>query len=155
VGSTSEGYALRHGEAAPLPVSWPEGRASASSPGRGWTAMAAKPQDDGYRLYWANTISGQVARWQLDRSGSYQSGTFLSSSQLISEEVGLNADLNGDRIIGRAARVIENNGRVSLRTPTAPLSWDLPLTLVWGTPARNGRCWPPKQTSNSSIASRL
>jgi hypothetical protein len=114
VGSTSEGYALRHGEAAPLPVSWPEGRASASSPGRGWTAMAAKPQDDGYRLYWANTISGQVARWQLDRSGSYQSGTFLSSSQLISEEVGLNADLNGDRIIGRAARVIENNGRVSL-----------------------------------------
>jgi hypothetical protein len=95
-------------------VSWPEGKASASSPGQGWIATAAKPQNDGYTLYWTNTISGQVARWQLDHSGSYQSGSFLSPSQLIAEEGSLNADLNGDRIIGHAAVAIETNGRASL-----------------------------------------
>jgi hypothetical protein len=114
LGSTSEGYALRQDDGAPIPVSWPEGKASASSPGQGWIATAAKPEDEGYTLYWSNTISGQVARWQLDPNGSYQSGSFLSPSQLINEEGSLNADLNGDHIIGHAAVAIETNGSASL-----------------------------------------
>ncbi len=114
VGSTSQGYALVTGADTPLQVTWPDGNASASNPGRGWKAMAAKPQGDGYLFYWGNSISGQVACWQLSSSGSYESGTFLHPSQLIAEEVGLNVDLNSDSIIGHPSEVIDNRGRVTL-----------------------------------------
>ncbi len=114
LGITSQGYALRKGDGAPVQVSWPGGNASANSPGNGWAATAAIAFGTGSTLYWQNQASGQWARWQLDASGAYQSGLFLSGDQLYSEEASQNADFNGDAIIGAAFTSLESQGNASL-----------------------------------------
>jgi hypothetical protein len=76
--------------------------------------VAAAPTDSGYDLYWRNSTSGQAALWQLDGSGSYQSGAFLTAAQLIGAEVELHADLNADAIIGQAYSPIESQGLATL-----------------------------------------
>ncbi|MFN9693307.1 MAG: hypothetical protein ACK550_05860, partial [Synechococcaceae cyanobacterium] len=68
----------------------------------------------GSDLYWTNEAAGQQARWSLDASGAYQTGTFLSGDQLYSEETSLNADLNGDAIIGAAFSTLDNQGNTTL-----------------------------------------
>jgi hypothetical protein len=108
------GYALRHGDHAPLQVIYAGGQASDHNPGNGWSAVAAAASGEGYDLYWRNLKSGEAARWQLDGSGRYQTGAFLSASELIAEEVGLQADLNGDAIIGPTSTTIESQGNASL-----------------------------------------
>jgi hypothetical protein len=72
------------------------------------------PDGSGSRLYWSNNASQQLARWSLDANGAYQSGSFLSTDQLFSEETNLNADLNADAIIGAAFSTIESQGNTSL-----------------------------------------
>ena len=96
LGSTSQAYALRPGSATPLQVTFPGGRASANNPGNNWSAVAAAPTSTGYALYWRNSVSQRVARWNLDANGVYESGYYLPASQLGSEEASLGFDLNGD-----------------------------------------------------------
>jgi hypothetical protein len=114
LGSTSQGYGLQQGTNAPIQVSWPGGLTSADNPGNGWRATAAVPTATGSDLYWTNEAAGQQARWSLDTSGAYQTGTFLSAVQLYSEEASLNADLNGDAIIGPAYTTLESQGNTTL-----------------------------------------
>jgi len=114
LGSTSLGYALRNGADAPLQITYPGGNASPSNPGSGWGAIAATSTASGYNLYWRNSGSGDVARWELNSSGAYTTGTLLSTSQLINEEVAVNADLNGDLITGSPLTAIESQGNASL-----------------------------------------
>jgi 2',3'-cyclic-nucleotide 2'-phosphodiesterase/3'-nucleotidase/5'-nucleotidase len=114
LGSTSQGYALQTGSGAPVQVSWSGGQASADNPGNGWSATAALSTASGSTLYWKNEASGQLARWNLSASGTYQSGAFLSNDELYSEEASLNADLNGDAIIGAAYTAIESQGNATL-----------------------------------------
>ncbi|MFN6132641.1 MAG: hypothetical protein ACK46L_07010 [Synechococcaceae cyanobacterium] len=99
LGSTAEGYALRRGNSAPMAVTYLGGHASASNPGDGWSAVAAAPFSDGANLYWRQSGSQQVARWQLNASGAYESGSYLNAQELASEEGELNLDLNGDGVI--------------------------------------------------------
>ena len=113
-GTTSQGYALRNGDGAPVQVSWPGGNASANSPGNSWAATAAVPTRDGSTLYWQNSASGQWARWEIDPRGNYNWGRFLSSDELYSDEASLNADLNGDAIIGAAFTTLESQCNASL-----------------------------------------
>jgi ELWxxDGT repeat protein len=99
LGSTSQGYALVTGNAPPLQITYPGGVASANNPGNGWSAVAASTApaaSPGYTLFWRHSGSGQTARWELDSSGAYTGGAFLSPAQLRSEEANLNLDLNGD-----------------------------------------------------------
>ncbi|MFN7899944.1 MAG: hypothetical protein ACK5N0_09825, partial [Synechococcaceae cyanobacterium] len=72
------------------------------------------PSASGTNLYWINDATQQAARWSLDASGAYQSGTFLSVDELYSEETNLSADLNGDAIIGMAFSTIESQGNTTL-----------------------------------------
>ncbi|MFN7899476.1 MAG: hypothetical protein ACK5N0_07390, partial [Synechococcaceae cyanobacterium] len=72
------------------------------------------PSASGTNLYWINDATQQAARWSLDASGAYQSGTFLSVDELYSEETSLSADLNGDAIIGMAFSTIESQGNTTL-----------------------------------------
>ncbi|MEB3362042.1 MAG: hypothetical protein VKI42_07965 [Synechococcaceae cyanobacterium] len=51
-------------------MSYPGGKAAASNPGNGWSAVAATPTSNGYALYWRHSGDGQVARWQLRAVGS-------------------------------------------------------------------------------------
>jgi hypothetical protein len=69
-------------------------------------AAAPIPASSGYSLYWRNSSSGQAARWDLNARGAYQTGKLLTASQLINDEVAINADLNGDAIIGSAFTTI-------------------------------------------------
>ena len=54
-----------------------------------------------------------MACWSLNASGAYQNGSLLSNDQLSSEETSLNAELNGDAILGSFS-TIENKGNASL-----------------------------------------
>jgi hypothetical protein len=99
LGSTSLGYALRIGNAAPLQVTYSGINASVNNPGDGWIAKAATVSGSYYFLYWHKSGSKETVRWQLNSSGAYISGSLLSPSQLISEEANLSLDLDGDGII--------------------------------------------------------
>ena len=114
IGSNSQGYALRNGGGAPIQITYSGGQASASNPGGGWAAIAATSNGSGYNLYWRNSGSSEVARWALNASGGYTSGQMLSGSALIAEEQALNADLNGDAIIGSPLTAIESQGNATL-----------------------------------------
>jgi phosphodiesterase/alkaline phosphatase D-like protein len=114
LGVTALGYALQTAAGTTVSVSWSGGNASANNPGNGWIATAVAPSTTGSTLYWSNSASQQLARWSLDASGAYQTGSFLSSDQLYSEETSLNADLNADSIIGPAFSPIESQGNITL-----------------------------------------
>ncbi len=63
---------------------------------------------------WRHSGSAARARWELNSSGAYTTGTLLSTSQLIHAEVAVNADLNGDSIIGSPLTAIESQDNASL-----------------------------------------
>jgi serralysin len=125
LGSTSLGYALRSGTGSPIQVTYPGGIASASNPGNNWVALAAAPipSSTGFAFYWRNNSSGDTARWDLNPSGAYQTGTLLTASQLINEEVAINADLSGDAIIGSAFTTLESKGGATLLRNSDGKAW--------------------------------
>jgi hypothetical protein len=88
-------------------------------------ALAAEPvlSSSGYAFYWRNNSSGQTARWDLNASGAYQTGSLLTASQLINDEVAIHADLNGDAIIGSAFTTIENKGNTTLLRNSDGKAW--------------------------------
>jgi ELWxxDGT repeat protein len=114
LGSTSLGYALRNPSGAPIQVTYPGGSASTSNPGGGWAAVAAAGTSGGYSIYWRNSGSGQVARWDLNGSGAYQTGALLSDSQVVASETSLSTDLNADAIIGPPFTSLESQGNATL-----------------------------------------
>lgn len=114
LGTTAQGYALQTGYGPAIQVTWSGGNASANNPGQGWVATAAVASGGGTTLYWHNSATNQNARWQLNASGGYQAGSLLSNDQLYSEEGSLNADLNGDAIIGAGFTTLESQGNASL-----------------------------------------
>jgi hypothetical protein len=114
LGSTSLGYAFRNGTGSPLQVTYPGGNASPNNPGNGWGAVAVAAVGSGYAIYWRNSGSGETVRWDLNANGAYQAGTLLTASQLINDEVVIDADLNGDAIIGPSITTIENKGNATL-----------------------------------------
>ena len=114
LGSTSLGYALRSGGSAAIQVTYSGINASESSPGNGWRTLAATSSGGGYKLFWRNGNTREAVRWELNGSGAYQSGAQLTASQLISEETVVNADLNGDSIIGGNFTTLESNGNATL-----------------------------------------
>jgi hypothetical protein len=108
------GYALRNPSGAPIQVTYPGGSASTSNPGGGWAAVAAAGTSGGYSIYWRNSGSGQVARWDLNGSGAYQTGALLSDSQVVASETSLSTDLNADAIIGPPFTSLESQGNATL-----------------------------------------
>jgi len=99
-GSAQLGYAIKDGSNAAIPITFSGQNASASNPGGGWTAFAAAAAPGGYSLYWRNSLSGQFARWDLNASGALSSGSVLTTSQLISDELSLDIDLDANGFIG-------------------------------------------------------
>ncbi|KAF0653268.1 protease, partial [Cyanobium sp. Copco_Reservoir_LC18] len=100
LGSTQLGFAIRQGSGAPIQVSISGQFTSASNPGAGWTPLAAAATAGGYDLYWRNSVSGQLARWNLDSTGAFVGGGVLSPNQFLQAETSLNADLDGDGSTG-------------------------------------------------------
>jgi len=70
------GYAVRAGDRV-IPVTTGGVAASASNPGAGWTAVAARALGPGYELLWRHT-GGSMAVWTLDMGGHRVSGTAVT-----------------------------------------------------------------------------
>jgi hypothetical protein len=100
LGSNQVGYAIKDGAASPIQFSFSGQLASSSSPGAGWSAIAAAATSTGYEIFWKNAVTGQDARWVLDARGNYSSGALLSTPELLLAENRLNTDLNKDSITG-------------------------------------------------------
>jgi hypothetical protein len=99
LGNWQQGYALKVGSGNPIPITYAGINASANSPGAGWSAIAAAASATGYDLYFKNT-NGSYATWNLDSNGVYTAGKFLSTVEVVAEEVFIQADLTGDGQIG-------------------------------------------------------
>ena len=99
LGNWQQGYALKVGSGNPIPITYAGLNVSASSPGAGWSAIAAAVSATGYDLYFKNS-NGSYAEWNLDSNGIYTSGKFLSTVEVVAEEVSIQADLTGDGQIG-------------------------------------------------------
>ncbi len=100
LGSTQLGYAIQNGVASPIQISFSGQFASTSTPGAGWSALAAAATGNGYELFWKNSVTGQYVIWLLDATGNLSSGALLSTSELLIAETRLNTDLNGDSSTG-------------------------------------------------------
>jgi hypothetical protein len=100
LGITDFGYAIKVGSSSPVFITYIGQNASASNPGFGWSAIAAAASFSGYDLYWANSLTNQYARWNLNGSGELTSGVFLSNSEFFTAETALAADINRDGITG-------------------------------------------------------
>ncbi|WP_201295788.1 hypothetical protein, partial [Cyanobium sp. Copco_Reservoir_LC18] len=132
LGSTQLGFAIRPGAGAPIQVSISGQLASASNPGAGWSPLAAAATAGGYDLYWRNSVSGQLARWNLNSTGAFIGGSVLNIHQFLAEESRLNQDLDGDTLTGisRTSQI----ATVSLFSTTGGYALDAnsldPLLLV-------------------------
>jgi len=99
LGNWQQGYALKVGSGNPIPITYAGINASGTSPGAGWSAIAAAASATGYDLYFKNT-NGSYAAWNLDSNGFYTAGKLLSTVEVVAEEVSIQADLTGEGQIG-------------------------------------------------------
>jgi hypothetical protein len=99
LGNWQQGYALKVGSGNPIPITYAGINASATSPGAGWSAIAAAASATGYDLFFKN-INGSYAAWNLDSNGFYTAGKLLSTVEVVAEEVSIQADLTGEGQIG-------------------------------------------------------
>jgi subtilisin family serine protease len=99
IGTTQLGYALRVDGGAPIPVIWGSGQASASNPGAGWAAIAARTYGSGYELLWRNT-SGAYGSWILNASGGLVSFRNITAADVLQLETQYGVDINSDGRIG-------------------------------------------------------
>ena len=93
------GYALRVDGSTPIPVIWSGGQASASTPGAGWAAIAARTYGSGYELLWRNT-SGAYGSWILNASGGLVSFRTILAADVLQLETQYGVDINSDSRIG-------------------------------------------------------
>jgi hypothetical protein len=73
LGNWQQGYALKVGSGNPIPITYSGLNASATSPGAGWSAIAATATATGYDLYFKNS-NGSYAVCDLDANGIYTAG---------------------------------------------------------------------------------
>ncbi len=98
-GSTSLGYALRSAGRV-VQVTFSGGFASASRPGSGWTAVAARPAGGGYELLWRNGQTGGWSIWSLDAAGVRTGERAAGLAAIWSMETQHGVDINRDGRIG-------------------------------------------------------
>ena len=102
-------YAIKKADGSQVNVTFNNGQiASKDNPGFGWIATAVTASENGnYHLYWENKTNSnhQLARWDLDASGSYREGKILMESELSLDEINLQEDLNDDQRIGPFQKV--------------------------------------------------
>lgn len=101
-GTTAAGYALRVNSRV-LQVSFSGGYASATRPGSGWVARAARRLDTGYELLWRNTQAGGWVAWTLDADGARTAERSLRLVDVYALERQFNTDITGDGRIGAPA----------------------------------------------------
>ena len=101
LGSNSLGYAIRKDTGAPIQVRFSGGNASANNPGSGWSAVAASAgSDSGFDLYWLNSATNQIAKWEVSNSGALESSELMSQRNVYKAEARLAFDLDRDGITG-------------------------------------------------------
>jgi hypothetical protein len=113
LGNWQQGYALKVGSGNPIPITYAGLNASGTSPGAGWSAIAAAASATGYDLYFKNT-SGSYAAWNLDSNGVYTAGKFLPIVELLKAEMNLNSDFDGDGTNGLTFAPTRTIGSVAL-----------------------------------------
>jgi hypothetical protein len=113
LGNWQQGYALKVGSGNPIPITYAGLNASGTSPGAGWSAIAAAASATGYDLYFKNT-SGSYAAWNLDSNGVYTAGKFLTIVELLKAEMNLNTDFDGDGTNGLTFTPTRTIGSVAL-----------------------------------------
>ena len=123
LGNWQQGYAVKVGNDNPVPITYLGLDASASSPGAGWSPIAASATATGYDLYFKNT-NGSYARWNLDANGVYTAGKILANVDVMVAEVFIQADLTGEGQIGPF--MIRSGG------PLADAVTGLPNTVIFG-----------------------
>jgi hypothetical protein len=101
-GTISSGYALRVGgvNGQVIPVTFNGTNASASNPGAGWLALAARSIGQGYEVFWSHAAAGAYVTWTLDGTGARTSGRVLALSEIHAIESQVNLDITGDGRIG-------------------------------------------------------
>jgi hypothetical protein len=101
-GTISSGYALRVGgvNGQVIPVTFNGTNASASNPGAGWLALAARSIGQGYEVFWSHGAAGAYVTWTLDGTGARTSGRVLALSEIHAIESQVNLDITGDGRIG-------------------------------------------------------
>ena len=105
LGSNANGYALKTGSANPIQITYADNNASPTSPGGGWSAIAAAANGTGFDLYLKNT-SGSYGLWSLDGAGVLTGNKPLSVSEFYAAEMSLSNDLNGDGSVGNPVVVL-------------------------------------------------
>ena len=101
LGSNPLGYAIKRGASPEAQITFAGQIASANNPGSGWLAVAASAgSGDGFDLYWLNSASNQMAKWELNPVGSLVSGAVMSKRNVYETESRLGYDLNRDGITG-------------------------------------------------------
>jgi hypothetical protein len=101
-GTTAAGYALRVNSKV-LQISFSGGYASASRPGSGWVARAARRLDTGYEVLWRNTQAGGWVAWRLDAYAARVSERSMRLVDVYALEKQFNTDITGDGRIGAPA----------------------------------------------------
>ena len=101
-GSIAAGYALRIGGAngQVIPVTSNGVNASASNPGAGWVAVAARKSGTGYQLVWKHAVAGAYASWILNAEGARTESRGLTRAQAETIESLVNLDITGDGKVG-------------------------------------------------------
>ncbi|MEI6829176.1 MAG: hypothetical protein WCK64_04895, partial [Synechococcaceae cyanobacterium ELA445] len=113
LGSTAKGYALQVGSVNPIQITYSGINASATSPGAGWSAIAAAANGTGFDVYLRNT-DGSYAIWNLNGSGAQTGGRLLSTAEFFAAESSLSNDLNADGSVGNPFSAIKSIGSVAL-----------------------------------------
>jgi len=111
LGTTAAGYAIRTSGQI-IPITFSGIRASASSPGGGWTAIAARAAGGGYELLWQHA-GGSFVQWTLNSQGAQTANNgFLTPQQAAGWQT------NGGNVFSvelgstAAGYAIRNNGQL-------------------------------------------
>ena len=99
LGSTAKGYALQVGSGSPIQITYAGINASPTSPGVGWSAIAAAANGTGFDVYLKN-VDGSYAIWNLNGTGAQTGGKLLGAAELLNGEVAIRSDLSGEGQIG-------------------------------------------------------
>jgi hypothetical protein len=101
-GTVAAGYALRVGgsNGKVIPVTVNGANASASNPGSGWVAVAARKSGTVYQLVWKHAVAGAYASWILNAEGARTESRGLTRAQAETIESLVNLDITGDGKVG-------------------------------------------------------
>jgi uncharacterized protein YkwD/deoxyadenosine/deoxycytidine kinase len=113
LGFTGLGYAIKVGSTNPIQISNAGTNASPTSPGGGWSAIAAAANGTGFDLYLKNT-NGSYEIWNLNGVGIQSGSKAITATEFYAAEASLSNDLNGDSYVGNPFAAIKTVGSVVL-----------------------------------------